>query len=64
VTDEYKGQTTLASFMHKHKNVTCYKKCGKKGHYANKCTDGDNDGEASIRPSLSNRSNGSNNRIG
>jgi hypothetical protein len=49
--------------MQKHKNVTCYK-CGKKGHYANKCSDGDNDDEASIRSSLSTRSNRSNNRVG
>jgi hypothetical protein len=41
VTDEDKGQATLTSFMQKHKNVTCYR-CGKKGHYANKCSDGDN----------------------
>jgi hypothetical protein len=58
VTDEDKGQATLMSFMQKHKNVTCYK-CGKKGHYANKCPSGDNDDEASIRSSLSNRSNNS-----
>jgi DNA helicase TIP49 (TBP-interacting protein) len=32
MTDEDKeGQTALASFMQKHKNVTCYR-CGKKGH--------------------------------
>jgi hypothetical protein len=62
VTDEDKGQATLTSFMHKHKNVTC-SKCGKKGHYANKCPDGDNDDEASTRSSLSNHSNRSNNRV-
>jgi hypothetical protein len=63
-TDEDKGQATLASFMQKHKNVTCYK-CGKKGHYANKCLDGDNGDEASTRSSLSNRSNSSRpNRVG
>jgi hypothetical protein len=39
VTDEDKGQVTLTSSMQKHKNMTCYK-CGKKGHYANKCSDG------------------------
>jgi hypothetical protein len=60
VTDGDKGQATLTSFMHKHKNVTCYR-CDKKGHYANKCPDGDNDDEASIISSLSNRSN---NRVG
>jgi hypothetical protein len=38
--------------MHKHKNVACYK-CGKKGHYANKCPHGDNDDEASIRSTAS-----------
>jgi hypothetical protein len=57
VTDKDKGQANLTSFMQKHKKMTCYK-CGKKGHYyANKCPDGDNDDEASIRSSLSNRSN-------
>jgi hypothetical protein len=59
MTDEDKGQATLTSFMQKHKNVTCYK-CGKKGHYANKWPDGDNNDEASIISSLSNHSNGSN----
>jgi hypothetical protein len=45
-------------------NAACYKG-GKKGHYANKCPDGDNHDEASIRSSLlSNRSNRSNNRVG
>jgi hypothetical protein len=62
VTDEAKGQVTLTSFMQKQKNVTCYK-CGKKGHYANKCPDGDNDDEASTRSSLSNNSNRSSNRV-
>jgi hypothetical protein len=64
MTDEDIGQTDQKSFMQKHKNVTCYK-CGKKGHYANKCPpDGDNDDEASIRSSLSNRSNHGNNQVG
>jgi hypothetical protein len=59
MTDEDKRQTGQKSFMQKHKNVTCYK-CGKKGHYANKCPDGDNDGKASAtRSSLSSRSNNS-----
>jgi hypothetical protein len=58
MTDEDKGQTNQKSFMQKHKNVTCYK-CGKKGHYANKCPNGDNDDEASTRSSLSNRRNNS-----
>jgi hypothetical protein len=55
VTDEDKGQATLMSFMQKHKNVMYYK-CGKKGHFANTCPDGDNHDEASIRSSQSNRS--------
>ena len=64
MTEEDKGQTDQKSFMQKHKNVTCYK-CGKKGHYANKCPDGDNDDEASTRSSLSNSSNNSRpNRVG
>jgi hypothetical protein len=58
MTDEDIGQTDQNSFMQKHKNVMCYK-CGKKGHYANKCPDGDNDDNASIRSSISNRSNNS-----
>jgi hypothetical protein len=50
MTDEDKGQATLTRFMQKHKNVTCYK-CGKKGHYANKCPSGDNnDDELPTRP--------------
>jgi hypothetical protein len=61
--DEDIGQTDQKSFMQKHKKVTCYK-CGKKGHFANKCPDGDNNDKASIRSSLSNRSNRSNNRVG
>jgi hypothetical protein len=48
MTDKDKGQRDQKSFMQKHKNVTCYK-CGKKGHYANKCSDGDNDDEVSTR---------------
>jgi hypothetical protein len=41
VTDADKGQTDQKrSSMQKQKNVTCYK-CGKKGHYANKCPSGD-----------------------
>jgi hypothetical protein len=62
--DEDKGQTDQKNFMQKHKKVTCYK-CGKKGHYVNKCPNGDNNEEASIRSSLINRSNNSRpNRIG
>jgi hypothetical protein len=65
VADEDKGQAALTSFMQKHKNVTCYR-CGKKGHYANKCPDGDNDDEASTTSSISNRSsnNSRHNRVG
>jgi hypothetical protein len=62
VIDEDKGQVTLMSFMQKHKNVTCYK-CGKKGHYANKCPDGDNDDKPSTRSSLSKHINRSNNHV-
>jgi hypothetical protein len=46
MTDEDKGQTDQKSFVQKHKNVTCYK-CGKKGHYANKCNSGDSDDDES-----------------
>jgi hypothetical protein len=63
VTDEEKGQATLTSSMQKHKNMTCYK-CGKKGHYANKCPHGDNDDESPTRSSLSNHSNRSKNHVG
>jgi hypothetical protein len=67
MTDDDKGQTDKKIFMQKHKKVTCYK-CGKKGHYANKCPSGDSDDdELSTRSStkqpqqqqLSNRSNNS-----
>ncbi len=62
MTDEDKGQTNQKSFMQKHKNVTCYK-CGKKGHYANKCPSGDsNDNELSTRSNSSLLSNSSNHR--
>jgi hypothetical protein len=50
MTEEDKGQMYQNIFMQKHKNVTCYK-CGKKGHYANKCSDGDNNDKASTRSS-------------
>jgi ribosomal protein S27AE len=69
MTGEDKGQTDQKSFMQKHKDVTRYK-CGKKGHYTNKCPSGDsNDDESSTRSNsslLSNRSNHSTrpNRIG
>ena len=54
MTDKDNGQTDQKSFMQKHhnKHVPCYK-CGKKGHYANKCPDGDNNDEASTRSSPS-----------
>jgi hypothetical protein len=64
MTDEDRGQATLMSFMQKHKDGTCYR-YGKKGHYANKCPDGDSGDESSTRSSLSNHSNNSRpNRIG
>jgi hypothetical protein len=65
MTDEDKGQATRStSFMWKHKNVTCYR-CRKKGHYANKCPNGDSDEESSTRSSQNNRSNNSRpNRVG
>jgi hypothetical protein len=48
VTDEDKGQATLTSFMQKHKDMTCYR-CVKKGHYANKCPDGDSNAKTMRR---------------
>jgi hypothetical protein len=51
MTDEDKAQTDQKRFMQKHKNAMCYK-CGKKGHYANKCPSADsNDHELSTRSS-------------
>jgi hypothetical protein len=58
MADEDKGQMSLKSFMQKYKNVMCCI-CGKKGHYANKCPNGDRDDKSSTRSSLSNRSNNS-----
>jgi hypothetical protein len=61
---ELKGQANQRSFMQKYKNMTCYK-CGKKGHYANKCPSGDSDdNELSTRLNLlSNCSNSKPNSI-
>ncbi len=61
VADEDKGQAALTTFMQKHKNVTCYR-CGKKGHYANKCPNGENNDKSLTRSSLSNRSSSNNSR--
>jgi hypothetical protein len=60
MTDGDKVQVNKKSLMQKHKNMTCYK-CGKKGHYANKCLSGDSDdNELSTRPNSSLQSNLSN----
>jgi hypothetical protein len=58
MTNEDEGQTNQKSSMQKHKKVMCYK-CGKKGHYSNKCPSEDSDDdELSTRSNLlSNRSN-------
>ena len=62
IIDEDKGQVNQKRFMQKHENVTCYK-CGKKGHYANKCPSGDkDDDEASTISNSSLLSNSSNHR--
>jgi hypothetical protein len=53
MTDEDKVQMDQKSCMQKYKKVMCYK-CGKKGHYANKCASGDsNDNESSTRSNSS-----------
>jgi hypothetical protein len=55
ITYQDEGQTDQKNFMQKHKNVVCYK-CGKKGHYANKCPDADNGEKVSTRSSPSSNS--------
>jgi hypothetical protein len=60
MTDEDKGKMHQKSLIQKRDNVLCYK-CGKKGHYADKCPSKDsNEDEWSKRSNsslLSNRSN-------
>ena len=53
--NEDEDSTRAASFAQKRKSVKCYR-CQKMGHYANECTEGDSDGESSVRSTRSSQS--------